>query len=122
MLHFLPVAVPNEPERSDQSQQRHDVRSQAGDDGMRHGINPLVGGAFDTGSSRKSLPPLVASDTVTTRHAIATLIGDRELRSSNQMDAAPVTAIDRETCPSCRGSGRGHWRACSVCGGSGRVP
>ena len=59
MLHFLPVTVPNEPQAPDQSQQRHDVGCESGEDRMRHGSALPNAGAFYEGKPPESLPAVV---------------------------------------------------------------
>jgi hypothetical protein len=51
--------IPNDPNRSDQSQQRHEVGCESGEDRMRHGSALSSAGAFYEGKPPESLPAVV---------------------------------------------------------------
>jgi hypothetical protein len=51
--------IPNDPNRSDQSKHRHEVRGKSGEDRMRHGSALSSAGAFYEGKPPESLPAVV---------------------------------------------------------------
>jgi hypothetical protein len=55
----MALLSPTDPNRSDQSQQRHDVGGEAGEDRMRHGSALSSAGAFYEGKPPESLPAVV---------------------------------------------------------------
>lgn len=55
----MALLSPTDPNRPDQSQQRHDVGCESGEDRMRHGSALSIAGAFNTGTACESLPAVV---------------------------------------------------------------
>jgi hypothetical protein len=129
---------PNEPHATEQSDQRHDVRGDGGDDGVRHcGGSPEISRVDSGGRVSGSAAGTVAchatviAASVDPGPAVATGIASQTANSNivsapaELADKSPSTAPDNgivaETCPACLGQGRGHFGKCSVCRGTGWV-
>jgi hypothetical protein len=129
---------PDDPQAPDQSQQRHEVRGESGDDRMRHGggspeISRVGSGGPVSGSSAGTVAchATVIAASVDPAPAVATAIAAETANSkilthpAELDDKSPLTAPDNgivaETCDCCMGRGRGHFGKCSVCRGTGWV-
>jgi hypothetical protein len=128
---------PTDPNRSDQSQQRHDVGCESGEDRMRHGGGSpeifRVSGGPVSGSAAGTVAchATVISASVEPGTAVATAITPQTANSkilthpAQSADKSPLTTPDNgivaETCDCCMGRGRGHFGKCSVCRGTGWV-
>jgi hypothetical protein len=126
---------PDQPQAPEQSQQRHDVGCESGEDRMRHGggspeISRVSGGPV-SGSAAGTVAchATVIAASVDPTKAVATEIAEQTANSkilthqAESADKSPLTAPDNgivaETCPACMGNGRGHFGWCSICHGSG---
>src|SRR6478752_583051 len=138
MTLHLTYDTRHEPHATEQSDQRHDVACEAGNDCVRHSesspeISRVVGGGPVSGSAgtvachASVIPASVAPDptvatAITSQTANSNIVSDPAELADKSPLTTPRNGIVAETCDCCGGSGKSHFRACSVCGGSGSIP
>jgi len=127
-----------QPHATEQSDQRHDVACEAGNDCVRHSesspeISRVVGGGPVSGSAgtvachASVIPASVAPDptvatAITSQTANSNIVSDPAELADKSPLTTPDNGIVAETCPACLGTRRSHFGRCSVCVGSGVTP